>query len=59
MSEVLQEILAIKRGKMVWQGHSAELLEKDLLSEIFETRFESFSSDGQLVPYVAPRGLVR
>lgn len=53
------EILAIKRGKMVWQGHSAELLEKDLLSEIFETRFESFSSEGQLVPYVAPRGLVR
>lgn len=53
------EILALKRGKMVWKGQSAELLENNLLSEIFETGFESFLSEGQLMPYVAPRGFVR
>ena len=53
------EILAIKQGKKVWQGHSTELLEKDLLSKIFDTNFKSFLSDNQLIPYVAPKGLVR
>jgi iron complex transport system ATP-binding protein len=53
------EILAIKRGKKVWQGRSAQLLEKGLLSEIFDTNFEIFLSENQLIPYVAPKGLVK
>lgn len=53
------EILAIKRGKLVWKGGRNELLEDGLLSGIFDTEFENFARQGQNVPYVAPRGLVR
>ncbi len=53
------EILAIKKGRMAWKGKSSELLEEGLLEEIFDTGFKSFTSDGQLMPYVAPGGLVR
>lgn len=53
------EILAIKKGRMVWKGQSLELLKEGLLQEIFDTGFKSFMSDGQSMPYVAPRGLVK
>ncbi|MDD4159966.1 MAG: ABC transporter ATP-binding protein [Synergistaceae bacterium] len=53
------EILAIKRGRTAWKGKSEDLHHKELLSEIFDTEFESFVSNGQKIPYVAPRGLVR
>ena len=53
------EVLAIKKGRMVWKGESSELLEEGLLPEIFDTGFKSFTSEGQIMPYVAPGGLVR
>lgn len=53
------EILAIKRGRMAWKGESTELLKDGLLQEIFDTCFISFTSERQLMPYVAPGGLVR
>lgn len=53
------EILAIKKGRMVWKGQSLDLLKEGLLQEIFDTGFKSFMSDGQSMPYVAPKGLVK
>lgn len=53
------ELLAIKHGRLYWKGRRDELIEKELLSGIFETEFESFLSKGQDVPYVVPKGLVR
>lgn len=52
-------IIALKHGKVMWQGKSTDIINGDLLSEIFETEFCSFKSAGQEIPYVTPKGLVR
>ena len=52
------EILALKHGKLAWKGDSKTLLSEGVLESIFDTTFQSFFSDGQTVPYVAPKGMV-
>lgn len=52
-------IIALKHGRVMWQGKSTDIIKDSLLSEIFETEFCSFKSVGQDIPYVTPRGLVR
>jgi len=53
------DLLAIKRGEVCWKGPSRDILNGDLLFDIFETEFQSFAHQGQDVPYVVPKGLVR
>lgn len=51
------EILALKKGRLVWCGARDEFLDNGLLSFVFDTDFVRFAAaDG--VPYVAPRGFV-
>ena len=50
---------ALKKGRVVWQGESMGLLNKNVLDDIFDTGFELFLQEGKSVPYAAPKGLVR
>ena len=50
-------VVAVRDGRVVWRGGRAELLDKELLKDIFDTEFEIFSS-AEGARYVAPRGLM-
>lgn len=52
-------IMAIRKGKIIMNGSTEQLMQGNALREIFDTEFVSFSSEGQKFPYVAPRGIVR
>lgn len=52
------EVLALKQGKLIWKGDSKALLSGGVLESIYDTTFQSFLTDGQTVPYVAPKGMV-
>ena len=53
------ELLAVKKGRTVWQGSPEGLLSGSLMTEIFGTEFEYFRRKGLRMPYVVPKGLVR
>lgn len=52
------EIIAIKSGELVWRGKPSEFVTGGTLSDIFETEFETFETEGR-AHYVAPAGFVR
>ena len=52
------EILAIKLGKLRWKGDSNALLSNGVLESIFDTTFQSFTTEKQKFPYVAPKGMI-
>lgn len=52
-------LLAVKKGRTVWQGSPEGLLSGSLMTEIFGTEFEYFRRKGLRMPYVVPKGLVR
>lgn len=52
------EILALKNGRLVWNGTRGDFLEKGLLLDVFDTDFVYFGGGANGVPYVAPRGFV-
>lgn len=49
--------VALKDGAVAWHGAGGELLDRELLHDIFDTDFEIFMSSGGS-RYVAPRGLM-
>lgn len=52
------EILALKKGRLVWNGRRGDFLENDLLSDVFDTEFVRFTDKAGCKPYVAPKGFV-
>lgn len=52
------EILALKKGRLVWCGNRDGFLQEGLLNKVFDTEFVRFAG-GDGAAYVAPKGLAR
>lgn len=52
-------IIALKAGKLMWNGAAQDFLAADMMPRIFDTDFVFLQNAGQRKPYVVPKGLVR
>ena len=52
------KIFAVKDGSLLWSGNREELLEQNILEQLFETRFTFFKTDGNEPACVVPEGLL-
>ncbi len=53
-----RRILALKGGRLFWDGPREDFLSGDLPAKLFDTPFHYFSQTGGGIPYMVPEGLL-
>ena len=54
-----RRILALKGGRLFWDGPREDFLSGDLPAKLFDTPFHYFSRTGGGIPYMVPEGLLK
>ncbi len=54
-----RRILALKGGRLFWDGPREDFLSGDLPGKLFDTPFHYFSQTGGGIPYMVPEGLLK